>query len=67
MEKDILNKLKTNSRDVTVSFLKSLWNESPQPCPLCGGRLDFLHKKQRKVTVIGYVQSAVKDTIQSKY
>ena len=48
MEKDILNKLKMNSRDVAVSFLKSLWNESPQPCPLCGGRLDFLHKKAKK-------------------
>lgn len=35
MEKDILNKLKMNSRDEAVSFLKSLWNEKPQSCPMC--------------------------------
>lgn len=48
MEKDILNKLKMNSRDEVVRFLKSLWSENPQPCPLCGGKLDFLHKKAKK-------------------
>ena len=48
MEKDILNKLKMDSRDKVVSFLKSLWAERPQPCPLCGGKLDFLHKKAKK-------------------
>ena len=48
MEKDILNKLKMNSREEAVIFLKSLWSELPQPCPLCGGRLDFLHKKAKK-------------------
>ena len=48
MEKDILNKLEMNSRDEVVSFLKSLWSENPQPCPLCGGKLDFLHKKAKK-------------------
>ena len=45
MEKDILDNLKMNSRDEAVSFLKSLWNEHPKPCPLCNGKLDFLHKK----------------------
>lgn len=48
MEKEILDKLKMNSRENAVSFLKSLWNEAPQPCPLCGGKLDFLHKKAKK-------------------
>lgn len=48
MEKDILNKLKMNSREEVVNFLKSLWNENPQPCPLCGRKLDFLHKKAKK-------------------
>ncbi|MBP1545209.1 MAG: hypothetical protein J6A37_01250 [Oscillospiraceae bacterium] len=48
MEKDILNKLKMDSRDEAVSFLKSLWNEEPQPCPLCDGKLDFLHKKAKR-------------------
>lgn len=48
MGKEILDKLKMNSRENAVSFLKSLWNEAPQPCPLCGGKLDFLHKKAKK-------------------
>ena len=37
-----------NNRDEVVAFLKSLWIETPQPCPLCGGKLDFLHKKAKK-------------------
>lgn len=48
MEKDILKKLKMNSRDEAMRFLKRLWNETPQPCPLCNGKLDFLHKKAKK-------------------
>lgn len=48
MEKDILIKLKMESRDEVVKFLKSLWSETPQSCPLCGGKLDFLHKKAKK-------------------
>ena len=48
MEKDILNKFKMNSRNEAVVFLKSLWAEKPQPCPLCGGKLDYLHKKVKK-------------------
>ncbi len=48
MEKDVLIKLKMNSRDEVVKFLKSLWNETPQTCPLCNGKLDFLHKKAKK-------------------
>ena len=48
MEKDILDKFKMNCRDEAISFLKSLWREEPRPCPLCGGKLDFLHKKAKK-------------------
>ncbi|MBR3704543.1 MAG: hypothetical protein IKM11_03530 [Oscillospiraceae bacterium] len=48
MGKDILNKLKKSNRDEALIFLKSLWSGLPQPCPLCGGRLDFLHKKAKK-------------------
>ena len=48
MEKDVLEKYKMNSRAEAVAFLKSLWNEAPQPCPLCNGKLDFLHKKAKK-------------------
>ena len=48
MKKDILEKYQMDSRDDAVRFLKSLWNETPQPCPLCEGKLDFLHKKAKK-------------------
>ena len=48
MENDILKKFNMNSRDDAVRFLKSLWSETPQPCPLCCGKLDFLHKKAKK-------------------
>ncbi len=45
---DIIDELKMENRDEAVSFLKSLWNETPKPCPLCGGTLTFLHKKAKK-------------------
>lgn len=48
MEKEILAKYKMNTRDEAVKFLKSLWNETPQPCPLCSGRIDYFHKKAKK-------------------
>jgi len=48
MERDVLAKFSMSSRDEAVAFLKSLWNETPHPCPMCGGRLDFLHKKAKK-------------------
>ena len=48
MEQDVLKRLHKNSRDEAVAFLKSMWNETPEPCPYCGGALDFLHKKAKK-------------------
>ena len=48
MENDVLKRYQMDSRDDAVRFLKSLWNETPQSCPLCEGKLDFLHKKAKK-------------------
>ena len=48
MGKDVLKKYKMTDREDAVRFLKSMWNETPQTCPLCGGELDFLHKKAKK-------------------
>jgi uncharacterized Zn finger protein len=48
MEQDVLRELRMESRDAAVAFLKSLWAERPQPCPRCGGTLDFLHRKAKK-------------------
>ena len=45
---EIFQELKMNNRDDVVTFLKSLWIEKPQPCPVCGGKVDFLHKKAKK-------------------
>ena len=47
---DVLNRLKMNSREEVIRFLKSMWNEEPQPCPYCGGKLNLLHKKAKKDT-----------------
>ena len=48
MEKEILMKFHMGSREEAVKFLKSLWREAPEPCPLCGGTIDYLHKKAKK-------------------
>lgn len=48
VEEDVLLKYKMGNRDEAIRFLKSLWNETPQSCPLCRGKLDFLHKKAKK-------------------
>lgn len=48
MKKEILDWVDRSSRDEVVLFLKSLWSEKPQPCPLCGGELNFLHKRAKK-------------------
>ena len=45
---DIYQELNMANRDEAVIFLKSLICENPQPCPICGGKLDFLHKKAKK-------------------
>lgn len=43
-----LDDLNMKTRDEAVQFLKSLWAETPNPCPLCGGVLDYMHKKAKK-------------------
>lgn len=48
MEEDILRELGMNDRNEVVIFLKSLWTSKPKPCPKCGGKMDFLHKKIKK-------------------
>ena len=45
---DILNELKLNTREEAIVFLKSLWGENPQLCPIFNGKLAFFHKKAKK-------------------
>ena len=48
MKNEIYQHLNMNDRDEVVGFLKSLWLEKPQDCPLCNGKLNYLHKKAKK-------------------
>lgn len=48
MEKVRLEELKMNSRGEVLRFLKSLWNEEPTICPICGSPLELLHKGAKK-------------------
>ena len=48
MANNILDELHMSTRDEGVSFLKSLWSDNPKPCPLCSGKLDYMHKKAKK-------------------
>ena len=45
---NIYQELNMANRDEAVIFLKSLICEKHQPCPICGGKLDFLHKKSEE-------------------
>jgi len=65
MEKDVLEKYKMNSRAEAVAFLKSLWNEAPQPCPLCNGKLDFISfsiNKKYPIKVLKYDKNGILDS-----
>ncbi len=48
MEKVQLKELKMSSRAEVLQFLKKLWKEEPAQCPICGNRLELLHKGAKK-------------------
>ena len=48
MERVLLKELNMKSRDEAISFLKALWNQESANCPICGSRLELLHKKAKK-------------------
>ena len=48
MRRSALTGLRLGRREDAVSLLKSLWQETPQPCPLCGGPLDYFHEKSQE-------------------
>lgn len=48
MERVLLSELKMATRKELVVFLKKLWNHEDTSCPICGGRLELLHKKAKK-------------------
>lgn len=48
MEKDVIQRYKAKDRNDVIRFLKSMWSDNPQACPMCKGKLDYLHKKAKK-------------------
>ncbi len=48
MDRVLLKELGFNDRKEAVSFLKRLWREEETNCPICGNKLELLHKKAKK-------------------
>jgi transposase-like protein len=48
MERVLLKELGFKDRKEAVSFLKRLWQEKETNCPICGNKLELLHKKAKK-------------------
>ena len=48
MKRVLLKELGFTSRDEAISFLKKLWNQDSTDCPLCGSKLELLHKKAKQ-------------------
>lgn len=48
MKRVQLQELSFDTRNEVIAFLKSLWNQESVDCPLCGGKLELLHKKAKK-------------------
>ncbi len=48
MDRVRLEELKMDTRDEALGFLKKLWKQEEAECPMCGTRLELLHKKAKK-------------------
>ncbi|MBR6627204.1 MAG: hypothetical protein IKL04_04410 [Lachnospiraceae bacterium] len=48
MDRVRLEELKMDTRDEMLRFLKKLWKQEDAECPMCGNRLELLHKKAKK-------------------
>jgi tRNA(Ile2) C34 agmatinyltransferase TiaS len=48
MERVMLQELGFNTRDEAMAFLKKLWQQEKTECPICGEKLELLHKKAKK-------------------
>ena len=44
MERVCLQELNMTNREEVLIFLKRLWNEENTDCPICGSKLEWLHK-----------------------
>lgn len=48
MKRVLLKELGFTTRDEAISFLQKLWNQDSADCPLCGSKLELLHKKAKQ-------------------
>ena len=48
MNRVLLKELGVSKRNEAISFLKKLWNQEFVECPICGSKLELLHKKAKK-------------------
>ncbi len=48
MERVYLQELNMTNREEVLTFLKRLWNEENTDCPICGSKLEWMHKKAKK-------------------
>ncbi|MBR0139552.1 MAG: hypothetical protein IJM17_04620 [Firmicutes bacterium] len=48
MKKATLDELGFEARGEAVRFLKKLWTGEGADCPVCGGKLELLHRKAKK-------------------
>jgi len=48
MDRVLLKELGFNTRNEAITFLKKLWDQENVECPICGIKLELLHKKAKK-------------------
>ena len=48
MERVCLQELNMTNREEVLTFLKRLWNGENTDCPICGSKLEWMHKKAKK-------------------
>ena len=47
MERVRLKELGFKTRNEALAFLKKLWQQENANCPICGSKLELLHKKAK--------------------
>ncbi len=47
MKRGLLKELGFTTRNDAIIFLKKLWNQENVDCPICGSKLELLHKKAK--------------------
>lgn len=60
MDRVILNDLNFENRNEALNFLKSLWKYEKSECPICGSKLELLHKRLKRIIVTGSVRVVIR-------